>query len=178
MKSYIFQLSFLFHKRSERFVWKQLILCTFGLFTNILHFLCWWKILCSFSTPHLDLNLKKEQFHHRSGAIYKWISSMPGCFIKVFVLTQIEHSWMILSIFQTSLLDSVFHFHTYRNLKFPCSQVQQVLLIGPFFGATRLLLAYWLEQNDTGESLCSFKDKGDPAEVTKLYTATFHRCTK
>lgn len=41
-----------------------------------------------------------------------------------------------------------------------------------FFFVTNLLLAYWLEQNDTGKSLCSFKDKEDPIEVTHLYTDT------
>lgn len=41
-----------------------------------------------------------------------------------------------------------------------------------FFSATNLLLGYRLEQSDTGKSLCSFKDKGDSIEVTKLYTAT------
>lgn len=66
---------------------------------------------------------------------------MLDCFIKAFVLTKIEHSWMILSIFPTSLQDNVFHFLKQRSLKFPCSQVQQVLLIGPFFfAATNLLL--------------------------------------
>lgn len=47
-----------------------------------------------------------------------------------------------------------------------------------FLPATSLLLGHRLEQNDTGKSLCSFKDKGDPIEVTELYTATFHNCTK
>lgn len=51
--------------------------------------------------------------------------------------------------------------------------MQQVLLIGPFFSATNLLLGHWLEQNDSGKSSGSFKDKGDPVEVTKLYTAAF-----
>ena len=137
-----------------------------------------WNRLCSVSILHLDLNLKKEQFLQRSGTIYKWISFTVDCFIKEFVLTQIEHSWMILSIFPTSLQDNVFHFLKHRSLKFPCSQVQQVLLIGPFFPATNLLLGYRLEPNDTGRNSCSFKDKGDPIEVTELYTVTFHSCTK
>lgn len=138
-----------------------------------------WNRLCFVSILCQDLTLeKKAQFLQRWGAIYKWISFMLDCFIKAFVLTQIEHTWVILSIFPTSLPDNVFHFQRERSRKFPCSQVQQVLLIGAFFSATNLLLGYQLEQSDTGKSLCSFKDKGDPTEVTKLWTTIFSALQK
>lgn len=76
--------------------------------------------------------------------------------------------------------DIVFHFLERRSPKFPCSQVQQVLLIGPFlfflffffsFSCHDLLLGYQLEQNDTGKG--SFEDNRDPTKVTLLYISTF-----
>lgn len=120
------------------------------------------------STMHLPF--EKEQFLQRSGAIYKWISFTLHCLIRRIVLT--EHSWMILSIFLTSLQDIVFHFLEQRSPKFPCSQVQQVLLIGPFvfFSCHDLLLGYQLEQNDTGKD--SFEDNRDPTEGTLLCIST------
>jgi len=76
---------------------KQSVLCQFRIQT------CLWK---------------RSNFYQRSGAIYKWISFMLDCFVKAFVLTQIEYTSVILSIFLTSSLeDNVFHFVKQRTPK-------------------------------------------------------------
>lgn len=101
--------------------------------------------LCPLLILHLVLNWKKGAISpKRSAAIYKWISFMLDCFIKAFVLTQIEHSWMILSIFPSSLQDNVFHFlETQKSKMSMFSHATSVTdWLPPIFSATNLLLDY------------------------------------
>lgn len=93
-------------------------------------------------------------------AICNWISFTLDCSLKAFVLTQIEHTWMILSIFPTLLQDNVFHFSQMEEPHISMFPAATNVSDWPFyFCATNLLLGHKVEQSDNGRSLCSVKGK-------------------
>lgn len=90
---------------------------------SVQNFVYVWNGLYSVSIVHLDLNLKKEQFLQRLGAIYKWISFTRDCFIK-----RICPDW-------TQLNDPIHIPDFFTRQCFPFSQTQKSK-ISMFSGAT------------------------------------------
>lgn len=153
----------------------------------------YWQILKYTLLPgqlYMYMKLTLLCVNSRSGLEFeKAISPKIGCNLQMnFLHARLLHKSICPDFDWTQLNDPIHIPDFFTRQCFPFSHIQKSKISmfsgatsvtdWAFFCATNLLLGYHLEQNDTGKSLCSFKDKGDSIEVAKLHTATFHQWTK